>query len=104
MAIKRETPTGITLRARYFIRAHGHWADHADIEQYRARWTEHSIPTAQIDRVASYERVWGGLILPPSPHYDGGPGRSAAMCPKDSNPARGSSKQGRSARPSPTRS
>ncbi|GLW04416.1 hypothetical protein [Streptomyces lavendulae] len=73
MAIKRETPTGITLRARYFIRAHGHWADHAGIEQYRARWTEHSIPTAQIDRVASYERVWGGLILPPSPHCDGGP-------------------------------
>ncbi|MFF4648117.1 hypothetical protein [Streptomyces sp. NPDC001389] len=69
----RDIPEGITRRAKYFIACHGHWTDRADIEQYRTRWIEHGVPEVQIDRVAAYETVWGGLALPPSPHYDGGP-------------------------------
>jgi hypothetical protein len=34
---------------------------------------EFGIPEGQIDRVSAFEAVWGGLALPPSPHYDGGP-------------------------------
>ncbi|MET4927043.1 hypothetical protein P3L51_32605 [Streptomyces sp. PSRA5] len=73
MAIDRGIPEGITRRAKYFIGSHGYWMGRADIEQHRARWVKHGIPEDQIDRVFAYEAVWGGLALPPSPHYDGGP-------------------------------
>lgn len=73
MVVGKGLPAGITRRAEYFIRVHGRWAGRNDIEQYRARWMERGIPGGQIDRVAAFEAVWGGLALPPSPHYDGGP-------------------------------
>ncbi|MFD7027236.1 hypothetical protein ACFWAR_04270 [Streptomyces sp. NPDC059917] len=73
MSINKGIPEGITRDAKYFISAHGHWTGRADLEQYRARWVEDGIPGDQIDRVVAYEAVWGGLALPPSPHYDGGP-------------------------------
>jgi hypothetical protein len=73
MAIVEGIPEGLTSRSQYFIRCHGFQTVRTDIESYRARWVEHGIPVDQIDRVAAFEAVWGGLVLPPSPHYDGGP-------------------------------
>ncbi|MFF3653610.1 hypothetical protein ACFYXV_33850 [Streptomyces sp. NPDC002181] len=73
MSTNKGIPDGLTRGAEYFIRLHGHWTGRADLEQHRVRWADHGIPEAQIDRVVAYEKVWGGLALPPSPHYDGGP-------------------------------
>lgn len=73
MTIDQGIPEGITRRATYFIKCHGYWTGRADIEQYRGRWMEHGVPESQIDWVSAFEAVWGGLALPPSPHYDGGP-------------------------------
>ncbi|MEU9418455.1 hypothetical protein [Streptomyces sp. NPDC048272] len=86
MTINQRIPTGITRRAQYFIGIHGHWTGRADIEQYRARWMEHGVPGAQIDRVSAYEAVWGGLALPPSPHYDGGPRTLSGDVPEGPDP------------------
>ncbi|MFD5141615.1 hypothetical protein ACFWMX_36245 [Streptomyces sp. NPDC058378] len=86
MVIDQEIPAGITRRAQYFIRAHGHWAGRTDIEQYRGKWMEHGVPKAQIDRVSAYEAVWGGLVLPPSPHYDGGPRTLSGDVPEGPDP------------------
>ncbi|UUU28438.1 hypothetical protein JIX56_47560 [Streptomyces sp. CA-210063] len=73
MVVSEVIPGGLTRRAKYFIRCHGYWTGRGNIEQYRARWMEHGVPEGQIDRVSAFEAVWGGLVLPPSPHYDGGP-------------------------------
>lgn len=47
---------------------------------------EHGIPAAQVDRVAAFEAVWGGLALPPSPHYDGGPRTLSGDVPEGPGP------------------
>ncbi|MEV5944812.1 hypothetical protein [Streptomyces sp. NPDC051994] len=86
MASSRGIPEGITLRAKYFIRMHGHWVGGADIEECRGRWMEHGVPKAQIDRVSAYEAVWSGLALPPSPHYDGGPRTLSGGVPEGPDP------------------
>ncbi|MEE1735034.1 hypothetical protein PUR49_00410 [Streptomyces sp. BE147] len=86
MSIDKGIPGGITRSAKYFISAHGYWTGRADLEQYRARWVEHGIPEAQIDRVVAYETVWGGLALPPSPHYDGGPRTLSGDVPQGPDP------------------
>ncbi|MGW5580826.1 hypothetical protein [Micromonospora chokoriensis] len=36
-------------------------------------WLNHGIPDAVVDRMAAFEATWGGLLLPPAPHYEGGP-------------------------------
>ncbi|GAA1000863.1 hypothetical protein GCM10009555_104480 [Acrocarpospora macrocephala] len=64
---------GLTRRARYFVSAHALQVAPFDVDQYRARWLGLGIPATEIDRVAAYSRRWGGLALPPAPHYDGGP-------------------------------
>lgn len=47
---------------------------------------EHGIPEAQIGRVATFETVWGGLALPPSLHYDGGPRTLSGDVPEGPDP------------------
>jgi hypothetical protein len=41
--------------------------------QTREHWTGRGIPPGIIERLADFEDQWGGLLLPPSPRYDGGP-------------------------------
>jgi hypothetical protein len=41
--------------------------------EIRAHWLSHGIPAAVVDRMAAFEVLWGGLLLPPAPHYEGGP-------------------------------
>ncbi|MEU8465107.1 hypothetical protein [Streptomyces sp. NPDC029003] len=86
MSINKGVPDGLTRGAEYFIRLHGHWTGQTDLEQHRARWADHGIPEAQIDRVVAYEKVWGGLALPPSPHYDGGPRTLSGNVPEGPAP------------------
>lgn len=73
-----EAPEGLTRRARSFLHAHGLRVDSLKVDQHRQRWLGLGIPEAEIDRVAAYEARWGGLALPPAPHYDGGP---RILCP-----------------------
>lgn len=39
-------------------------------------------PGGRIDRAAAYQEIWGGIALPPSPHYDGGPSSLSADVPE----------------------
>jgi hypothetical protein len=41
--------------------------------EIRAHWLGHGVPAAVVDRMAAFEVLWGGLLLPPAPHYEGGP-------------------------------
>ncbi len=86
MSVNEGIPEGLTRRARYFVGCHGYWTGRGDVEQSRAFWLEHGIPEGQIDRVAAFEAVWGGLALPPSPHYDGGPRAFRAGVPEGPAP------------------
>ncbi|GAA3784754.1 hypothetical protein ACFS5L_07305 [Streptomyces phyllanthi] len=68
-----DVPEGLTRRARSFVSAHGVKVDVVPAERHRESWLGHGIPAAQIDRVVAFQQRWGGLVLPPSPLYDGGP-------------------------------
>lgn len=79
-----DVPDGLTQRARSFVRAHGVKVDIRPIEEHRQWWLERDIPAAVINRMAAYEEQWGGLVLPPSPQYDGGPRYLEADSPEGS--------------------
>lgn len=64
---------GLSDRAQRFVVAHGVRLGPSPIEEYRERWLAAGIPAEQIDRVVAFEARWGGLALPPSPFYEGGP-------------------------------
>jgi hypothetical protein len=59
--IKGKIPGGITRRAQYFIRIHGYRIPDLGVEQHRAQWLEHGIPSAEIDRTVAYQEMWGGI-------------------------------------------
>lgn len=69
----RDVPTGLTRRAAIFVRMHGVRLDPLPLNEERDRWLAAGVPGEQIDRVVDFEARWGGLVLPPSPVYDGGP-------------------------------
>ncbi|MEU7301695.1 hypothetical protein [Streptomyces sp. NPDC007206] len=69
----RDVPDGLTRRARGFVGTHGATVDVRPVESHRQWWLERDVPAAVIDRMAAYQRRWGGLLLPPAPQYDGGP-------------------------------
>lgn len=63
----------LTRHARTFVNAHGHRLYSEMSNEKRARWLGRGIPAAVVDRMAAFEALWGGLLLPPAPHYEGGP-------------------------------
>src|SRR4029453_13885184 len=77
-------PEGLTQRARSFVVAHGVRADVPDVEQYRPVWLESGIPGGGNDRAATFQRRWGGLVLPPAPDCDGGPRHFQVDSPESS--------------------
>ncbi|MER6825508.1 hypothetical protein ABT352_05935 [Streptosporangium sp. NPDC000563] len=83
-----DVPPGLTRRARNFVQVHGQRVDFLKVDQYRDSWLSSGIPEHEIDRVAEYAARWGGLLLPPAPHYDGGP---RVLCPDtpEGSPAEG---------------
>ncbi|MER6559983.1 hypothetical protein ABT300_20070 [Streptomyces sp. NPDC001027] len=68
-----DVPGGLTPTGRAFVGTHGIRIDTDSIEDHRQRWLERDIPSAVIDRMAAFQRRWGGLVLPPGPQYEGGP-------------------------------
>lgn len=63
----------LTRRGEWFVStqcARGEWRR---LEQFRDRWLEIGFSATQVDRVVEFQRRWGGLVLPPSPGYEGGP-------------------------------
>ncbi|WP_129839934.1 hypothetical protein [Streptomyces sp. RFCAC02] len=68
-----DVPDGLSRRARSFIGVHGVRAGVRPVEQRRPWWLERGVPAAVIDRMAAYQRRWGGLVLPPASQYEGGP-------------------------------
>ncbi|MFE9328143.1 hypothetical protein ACIHDR_43065 [Nocardia sp. NPDC052278] len=63
----------LTRRSEYFIAKHCVRCECPPLEEYRDRWLEIGIPATQVDRVIEFQRRWGGLVLPPSLDYEGGP-------------------------------
>ena len=39
----------------------------------RISWLARGVPVDVLDRMAEFERSWHGFVLPPAPHYEGGP-------------------------------
>ena len=70
---RNRAPDGLTKRARHFVLAHGVKVDVPKVSRHREQWLTAGIPSAEIDRATTYQERWGGLVLPPAPHYDGGP-------------------------------
>lgn len=68
-----DVPEGLTRRARSFVAAHGVKVDVPPVGRLREQWLAIGVPSGEIDRVTEYQERWGGLVLPPAPHYDGGP-------------------------------
>ncbi|MBY8882760.1 hypothetical protein [Actinacidiphila acidipaludis] len=69
-----DAPEGLSRRARSFVGTHGVKVEVRAVEEFRQWWLDRDIPGAVIDRMAAFQERWGGLVLPPAPHYDGGPG------------------------------
>ncbi|MFF4402151.1 hypothetical protein [Streptomyces sp. NPDC001480] len=68
-----DVPDRLTRRARNFVSVHGIKVDVRPVEEHRQWWLDRDVPSAVIDRMATFEARWGGLLLPPAPQYDGGP-------------------------------
>ncbi|MBB4906647.1 hypothetical protein [Actinophytocola algeriensis] len=77
-------PEGLTQRARAFVRQNGVRVDALDVTRWREPWLGFGIPAEEIDRVAAYQRSWGGLVLPPALMYGGGPRYLNADTPEPS--------------------
>lgn len=73
----------LTRRAEWFISTQCVRGECPRLEEYRDRWFEIGIPATQIDRVVEFQRRWGGLVLPPSQDYEGGPKMLYAEMPVD---------------------
>ena len=78
-----EVPAGLTRRARLLIRAHGVRLTPVPLNDHRQQWLDAGVPEVQIDRAVAFEERWGGLVLPPSPCYDGGPRLFGADVPEE---------------------
>ncbi|WP_369182123.1 hypothetical protein [Streptomyces sp. Y1] len=66
-------PSGLTRRARSFVSVHGVKVDVPPVEEHRQWWLDRDVPAEVIDSMAAFQQRWGGLVLPPSPMYNGGP-------------------------------
>jgi hypothetical protein len=73
MALTREIPDGLSKRAQGFVRSHGAWIDVELASGWVDALREQGVPSSVVDRAEDFQRRWGGLVLPPSLEYDGGP-------------------------------
>ncbi|MFF3222400.1 hypothetical protein ACFYV7_06355 [Nocardia suismassiliense] len=73
----------LTRRAEWFIATNCVRCESVSLEQHRDAWLEMGISATHIDRVVEFQRRWGGLVLPPSPDYGGGPKVLWAEMPVD---------------------
>ena len=59
--------------ARSFVYSNGVRTSPRELDRYRVDWIEGGAPSELVDRAIEFQRLWGGLALPPGPFYDGGP-------------------------------
>lgn len=64
---------GLTPRARAYLAAYGVRREVWSPEQHRRHWHRYRRPAAAIEHLAAFQGRWGGLELPPTPEYEGGP-------------------------------
>jgi hypothetical protein len=76
-----DDPTGLSLRARRFLAARAERGDAPSAEDHRAHWRSYQVPEAGVELAASYQERWGGLILPATARYEGGPSCLSADMP-----------------------
>jgi hypothetical protein len=69
----RDAPSGLSARARRFVAVHGVWLDVPSLNDWRGQWEATGVPSTVVDQAEEYQTRWGGLVLPPSLGYDGGP-------------------------------
>ncbi|MFI7595436.1 hypothetical protein [Micromonospora sp. NPDC049359] len=81
----RDAPSNLSVRARRFVAVHGVWLDVPSVSDWREQWEANGIPSEVVDRAESYQARWGGLALPPSFSYDGGPRMLRADTPEWEN-------------------
>jgi hypothetical protein len=60
-------------RARGFVYSNGVRTRPRRLDRYREDWISAGVPSEVADRAIEFQRLWGGLALPPGPFYDGGP-------------------------------
>jgi hypothetical protein len=77
-----DDPTGLTLRARRFLAARGTRQDAPSADRHREHWRSYQVPEAGVELAASFQERWGGLVLPETTHYEGGPGYLTADMPQ----------------------
>ncbi|PXX55617.1 hypothetical protein DFR70_12186 [Nocardia tenerifensis] len=63
----------LTRRGEWFVSAQCVRVESPSLEKLRGQWLEFGIPATQVARVLDFQRRWGGLVLPPSVDYEGGP-------------------------------
>ncbi|MFI9401414.1 hypothetical protein [Nocardia sp. NPDC052316] len=73
----------LTSRAERFIATNCVRCEAVSLEQYRDQLLEMGISATHIDRAVDFQRRWGGLVLPPSLEYEGGPKMLLAEIPVD---------------------
>ncbi|MEV0456242.1 hypothetical protein [Catellatospora methionotrophica] len=66
-------PSGLTRRARAYLTAYAVRRAVWSPEQHRRHWHRSGLPDAAIAQLAAFQGRWGGLELPPTPEYEGGP-------------------------------
>lgn len=66
-------PTGLSPCARRFVQTHGVRVPSSSVEWHLDHWTALGRPEAAIERLLAHQERWGGLALPPSDDYEGGP-------------------------------
>ncbi|WP_144126800.1 hypothetical protein [Catellatospora sichuanensis] len=66
-------PSGLTRRARAYLTAHAIRRETWSAEQHRRHWHRDGRAADAIEHLAAYQARWGGLELPPTPEYEGGP-------------------------------
>jgi hypothetical protein len=59
--------------ARGFVYTQGVRSNPRQLDGYREDWINSGVPSEVVDRAIEFQRLWGGLALPPGPFYDGGP-------------------------------
>lgn len=76
-----DDPAGLSLRAQKFLATFGTRTTAPSADEQRAHWRSYQVPEAGVELAAAYQDRWGGLVLPETAHYDGGPACLSADMP-----------------------
>lgn len=68
-----DAPGRLSPRARNYLAAYAVRRPVWTGDQHRRHWHRHGLPDTLIEPLAEYQMRWGGLELPPTGQYEGGP-------------------------------